>query len=208
VTRLRASTHIERAALTLVSLAAFYAIWLGIGLPGLLPGPAGAANTPAGSVVEAQLGARSRPVQQPGRRPAVPPARVRTRLVSGISHDAAGPSARAAAPAAPAPAVAPAPSQPDRQPAATAPPAAPPPPAPPATIAQPELPTPPTPPTTTTTADGVQTVGAAAQSTVDTADGVQTVGAAAQSTVDTAVGALPTVPDVSSVTSLVPSVSH
>jgi hypothetical protein len=188
VTRLRASTHTERAALTLVSLAAFYAIWLGIGLPGLLPGPAGAANTPAGSVVEAQLGARSRPVQQPGRRPAVPQARVRTRLVSRISHDVAGPSARAAAPAAPAPAAAPAPSQPNRQPAATAPPAAPPPPALPAAIAQPELPTP---PTTTTTADVVQTVGAAAQSTVDTA-----------------AGALPTVPDVSSVTSLVPSVSH
>lgn len=188
MTRLRASTHIERTALTLVTLAAFYAIWLGVGLPGLLPGAAGAVSVPARSVVEAQLGARAAPAQHQRRRSHARQARTRTRLVSRIAHGlvAAAPIAAAAAPA---PAPAPAPSQPDRQPAEAAPPAAPPPPAPPApTPAQPELPAPPT--------------------TTPQPDPVQTVGAAAESTVDAAAGAVPPVPDVSSVTSLVPSLSH
>jgi len=190
VTRLRASTHIERVALTLTTLAAFYAIWLGIGLPGLAPGPASGGRTPDGSVVVSQLGAHPHAAQRLVQRPALHAAtvRTRTRLVSATSQPVV-----VAAPAAPvtAPPPAQAAAPPDRQPAATPLPVAPPPPpaAPGATTpSEPQLPQ--APPSTTPT------------------DVVQSVAATAQPAVDTAVDALPPVPDVPDVGSLVPSLSR
>jgi len=181
VTRLRTSTHIERVALTLTTLAAFYAIWLGIGLPGLAPGAADGGRAPGGSVVVSQLRVGTRPVQRRRHRPATAPVstvRAQTRLVSTIARPVV-----AAAPPAPttAPAPAPAPPQPDRQPAVMPPPAAPPPVEPMATPA----------PTTPAPAP---------------ADVVESVAATAQSAVDAATSALPPVPDVPSVGSLVPPV--
>ena len=187
MTRLRASTHIERVALTLTTLAAFYAIWLGIGLPGLAPEAANGGRATEDSVVVSQIGAHPRGAHRLAQRTAVhaPEVRTRTRLVSAISRPAvtAVPPAAVAAP--PAPTTAP----PDRQPAVTPPPVAPPPPVPGATTpGEPQLPQPP--PSTTP------------------ADVVQSVAATAQSTVDTAAGAPPPLPDVPDVGSLVPSLSH
>jgi len=182
VSRLRASTHIERAALTLTALAAFYAIWLGIGLPGLAPGAASGGPTPRGSVVVSQLGAGVQPAHRRARRLLPRPAHPRTQLVATVTRHVV---------VAPTPAAPPAPV-PDAPPTPTPTPTPPPPP-PPAEPSAPAAPSaavapPPLPPSTATTPSDV----------------VQTATAAAQSPVDAAVGALPPAPPVPDVTSLVP----
>jgi hypothetical protein len=51
VRRVRSGSRLERAALILGTLAAFYAIWLGIGLPGLPPTAAGASPAADGDLL-------------------------------------------------------------------------------------------------------------------------------------------------------------